>query len=648
MQHPHSPISYRSEIDGLRALAVTAVILFHLSKEYFPSGYLGVDIFFVISGFLISRIIEKQLVEGAFSFGAFYRRRIKRILPALACVLIATTCVASLLLLPSDLAGYSRSLVSALFFFSNVYFWRDTNYFSPNAETKPLLHIWSLSLEEQFYIVFPAILVLSYRLFRTRAWIVVLLMTAGSLAAYLLLNRFGGGSPAFFLLPTRAWQLGAGALAGLLSARIVPGRAYANAISTACILLLFAVVFGLLPFKAVGLAVTSTVAAAIFLLLTSGTLGGMASALRWSPITWVGRLSYSLYLWHWPVIVLYKYYFVGPFLWPDMALCAALTLALSIASFHFIEERFRKEATSFRRVGAGLVSSAAILCLAAFATIANGGFPGRLPAEAAAINEAVGSMYRCPVSEYVAIGFIRGCNINMAAPDPDKAEVVLMGNSHALMYAPVWKNILTDHDMKGILANVNGCLPTTEVNISPECLVTAARSIDAVLALKNVRTIIIGMTWWHQGALLSRPDGQAVTNPKDAVLADALTQLIMRIQASGKNVILIGPIAQPGFDIASTLSRQKAFGWPNVPSSISRSSYEGDFSEVKSRFRSNKTITFVEPDVVQCHDQVCDFVIGNRSLFADESHIARAELYRFSQLFEAAFRDSQSRPMAAN
>ena len=203
---------YRPDVDGLRAIAVLSVIAFHFSKTALPGGYFGVDMFFVLSGYLITSIIWREISLGEFSVVRFYDRRIRRIAPALLLVLVATTVGATVLLLPMDLIGYARSLLATVAFVANVYFWRDTDYFSRLADEKPLLHMWSLGVEEQFYVLFPLLLLLvaSYARKRVTTWITVTVLA--SLLFNVLLDRVGGALPAFYLLPARAWELGVGAL----------------------------------------------------------------------------------------------------------------------------------------------------------------------------------------------------------------------------------------------------------------------------------------------------------------------------------------------------------------------------------------------------------------------------------------------------
>ncbi|NDV87372.1 acyltransferase family protein [Aurantimonas aggregata] len=205
-------MKYRPEIDGLRAVAVVPVILFHAGISGFDGGFLGVDVFFVISGFLITAIIMAELETGRFSLARFYERRARRILPALTVMMLVCLPFAWMWMLPSELVRFGRSLAATAVFLSNVLYWRQTNYFSPDAELNPLLHTWSLSVEEQFYILFPLILMLMWS--RSRRWVVPLLVL-GAVASVAVAEWGGRNAPAaaFFLAPSRAFELLLGSLA---------------------------------------------------------------------------------------------------------------------------------------------------------------------------------------------------------------------------------------------------------------------------------------------------------------------------------------------------------------------------------------------------------------------------------------------------
>src|SRR3954447_22772118 len=214
-------MKYRPDVDGLRAIAVMSVIVYHLFHTALPGGFLGVDMFFVLSGFLITTIIWREAQVRDFSILRFYDRRVRRILPALLLVLFATTIAALVILLPADLVGYGQSLLATMTFVANIYFWRDTDYFARVADYKPLLHMWSLGVEEQFYIFFPLLLVLLARFRQYVALYTIIPLAAASFALNIFANQVGGSSPAFFLLPTRAWELGLGAVIALLPTRVL-------------------------------------------------------------------------------------------------------------------------------------------------------------------------------------------------------------------------------------------------------------------------------------------------------------------------------------------------------------------------------------------------------------------------------------------
>ena len=188
------------------------------------------------------------------------------------------------------------------------------------------------------------------------------------------------------------------------------------------------------------------------------------------------------------------------------------------------------------------------------------GLPGRLSVEAAAINQAVDTNYRCAISDYLAFGRSRACVMNLPSRNPADADVVLLGNSHAQMYAPVWTSIIAGRGQTGLLVPVNGCLPTVQANISRDCTQIARDNLAEISKLARVRTVIIGLSWVHKQGELIDSSGRPVDDIDNRALISALDDLIDRLQRMGKQVVLIGPIAEPGWNVASTLSRQLAFG----------------------------------------------------------------------------------------
>lgn len=631
--------SYRPDIDGLRAVAVLSVISFHLAHRFLPGGFLGVDIFFVISGYLITSILWHEVVDGRFSIVRFYDRRVRRILPALLAVLLVTTAVALLVLLPADLLGYARSLVATLLFVPNVYFWRDTDYFARLAEQKPLLHTWSLGVEEQFYILFPLGLFLLRKAPNRLVVAVLGGITAVSFAGNVFALHVGGDSPAFFLLPTRAWELSVGALLAVLppaaSARR-RGAWLAGLCGLALVALAILHPLTLLP--TLPAATPAVLGTALIIWAGSGGTGVASRLLALGPLVFIGLISYSLYLWHWPIIVFAKYYLVRELTWQEELLLLPLMIAIATASWRFIERPFRGSAVPILRVRAGAVSVSLVLAAVGALMLAAHGFPQRLSAAAAVMNEAVGTNYRCGLRDYLALGSSRACVVNLPSREPRDAQAVLLGNSHMQMYVPVWRRILVERGRRGLLVPANGCLPTLVTNLSLECMAVARRNLAEVLKLPAVTTVIVGLNWTLEEDALVDPSGRPVDNRGERALDAALDDLLDRIQQSGRRVILIGPLAEPGWDVASVLSRQLAFGRPpDHPTSESGSDFLARFGPTLRHFEARLGPAFARPDRVQCIDGACRYVIGGHSLFADTNHLAEGEVERFKGTFESAF-----------
>jgi peptidoglycan/LPS O-acetylase OafA/YrhL len=287
-------IRYRPEIDGLRAVAVLPVILFHAGFEWFSGGYVGVDVFFVISGYLITSILLEDLATGRFSIGHFYERRARRLLPALFLVLFCTSIAGWLWMVPEQFEEYSRTLVAVVLFASNIYFWRTQDYFAPVAELNPLLHTWSLALEEQFYLGFPILLLAVWSVARHR---LLLTMVALSLVSLMLAEWGWRNRPAanFFLLPTRAWELGAGSICAIILRDMRPRT------STLLPLLgLGLIAFSIFAFDAdtpfPSVCALAPVAGTALVILYAGAGAPAAWLLALPPLVSLGLISYSAYL----------------------------------------------------------------------------------------------------------------------------------------------------------------------------------------------------------------------------------------------------------------------------------------------------------------------------------------------------------------
>lgn len=343
---------YRPEIDGLRALAVLAVLFYHVGLG-FPGGYIGVDIFFVISGFLITSLIIKEVEQDKFSFIQFYERRIRRILPASTVMIFLTVVMGWFLLLPSDFIGLGKSVVSQAFFSSNIYFWRNTNYFAEAAELQPLLHMWSLAVEEQFYMIMPFLIYGFMKVAKlgTRAKLIFVL-TIMFVISFALSVLTVSNMPAFtfYLLPTRAWEMLVGSIVAL-----IPVVGFLKQRSVREVLVFIGILGMVMPcflytkdtvFPGLA-ALPPCLGTALFIIGSSPqsniNLPFMAKFFTWRPIIFIGLISYSLYLWHWPLVAFSNYWALEEFSTLYKWSLVALSLILGIASWRFVETPFRKK-----------------------------------------------------------------------------------------------------------------------------------------------------------------------------------------------------------------------------------------------------------------------------------------------------------------
>lgn len=334
---------YRADIDGLRAVAVILVLLFHADLG-FTGGYIGVDVFFVISGFLITGLILKELEAGKFTLTSFWLRRIRRIIPAATVVVIGTFVAGYFLLLPGDYADFGKSVVAQQLMLSNFYFWQNTGYFDGAADLKPLLHTWSLAVEEQFYVIYPFLLLLLTR-FRPQVVFYGLLL---AILASLAMSEYGvryHPSASYFLLPTRAWELMIGGIVCLLPKPTRVPSLMREAVSWVALCVMLGAGWfytPTTPFPGMN-ALAPCLATSLLIYLNSLEFSSVSTLLARKSVVFVGLISYSLYLWHWPILSYLRYYHGQDLSIISSILALLTTFALSILSWRFIETPIRNK-----------------------------------------------------------------------------------------------------------------------------------------------------------------------------------------------------------------------------------------------------------------------------------------------------------------
>ncbi|GGY96711.1 acyltransferase family protein [Novosphingobium colocasiae] len=493
-------MKYRAEIDGLRAVAVLPVILFHAGFPLFRGGFVGVDVFFVISGFLITTILVDEIAQGRFSIAGFYERRARRILPALFAVMALCLPFAWAWLMPGPFRDFSRSIAAVSLFASNVEFWQESGYFAAASETKPLLHTWSLAVEEQYYVVFPLFLAAFWRLGRTRlTWLV----TACALASLLLSEWAWRHYPNanYFLAPTRVWELFAGSIAALeVERRGKQGNPLA-ANGVLAMVGLIVVIAALLfygpavPFPSVYALPPILGVVLLLLFARRDTLAGRI--LAHPALVGVGLISYSAYLWHQPLFAFARVRAMDE---PGHALMAVLALAslgFGYLSWRFVERPFRKADGGFSR-GAIFAMSGAGLALFLALGVAGASAPAHR-ARIAMLTPEQRALYAYvesnPAAMYRAGSCLLYATQGPAAFTPDCAgdgRVVVWGDSHAAAIAPGLRRYWPDLAQYTAAA----CPPLLGRNNAsqPNCAADNAHVLD-LIRKRRPQTVILAGNW---------------------------------------------------------------------------------------------------------------------------------------------------------
>lgn len=442
-------LSYRPDIDGLRAVAVLAVVVYHLNKLWIPGGFAGVDIFFVISGFLITGIVHRQSANGTFSFSEFYLRRVRRIFPAAFLVTFVTLVFGAAFMLPEDFSGLAKSALAATISAANVYFWLylDTSYFAASSDTVPLLHLWSLGVEEQFYLVWPALMIIAFKIGGRR--LVIITASALAIASFAISEAYVSKAPtfAYYMLPSRAGELLAGGLLFFLTdafkgsvSRVI--REIASALGL--ILIVWSMIFldekkGFPGF--ISLVPTLGAVLIIFAGAYGGSIVGRILSIR--PMVAVGLISFSLYLWHWPVLAFYRYAYGEPGAMGIVG-CSAIMIACALLAYRLVEKPMRT-AGEKKGVKTGAILTAGLLLIAVSANplilqkIVSGGDQ----------QEQAMKMQATPPADmpYVCQGFGNQAEALMnddrcvIGPKGQKPKILMVGDSTSSHFVGVFKQI---------------------------------------------------------------------------------------------------------------------------------------------------------------------------------------------------------------
>ena len=618
----HSALAYRPDIDGLRAVAVLLVLAYHLgiSKLHglprFQGGFIGVDVFFVISGFLISSVILAQISASQFSLFSFYERRIRRIFPALFVMMFVTSLLAYKYFLPTELEDFGKSLLAATFSVSNIYFWKQSGYFDAPAAMKPLLHTWSLAVEEQFYIFFPLLLVLVRRLFPSKLRLAVVVIALLSFAVSAV-GAFKAPDSTFYLAPTRAWELLLGTILSLKMFPEISGQTRRNIAAAAGLILIFAAgsLFTVAtPFPGIAALAPCLGAALIIAAGQSGTsLVGRALSLR--PVVFVGLISYSLYLWHWPLIVFQG---IGSLLVTGVSggiekiVVILASFAAAIVSWKFVEVPFR---TGRLKLTGASVFKAALASALVIGAIGSGmivfhGLPSRFPADAVRVASyldysSTGEFRTgtCFISsEYTFEDFNPSTCLH---EDSVKKNYLLLGDSHA---AHLWFGLSKTLDGVNVMqATASGCEPTleqTDTN-SDRCRRLMNYIYGEFLPTHHVDALLIAGRW-------SRDD------------IPRLSSTIAWAKKRNLNVILFGPMVQYDSALPRLLATSIRDNAPSMPYHHRIAEYERLDRDMSNLAENDWKIRYISLFKTLCGPASCvEYAENGVPLESDYGHLTR-------------------------
>lgn len=648
---------YRPDIDGLRAIAVLPVILYHY-ELWCPGGYVGVDVFYVISGFLITRIIYDLTLERNFSFKEFYDRRIRRLFPALFVMLAVVTLWAAIRMPWFDLLRYGRSLVAATAYASNIYFYVTTGYFVESAETQPLLHTWSLAVEEQFYIVVPFFLIMLAH-FAPKRWHapIIAALSFASLVLCIAMTRVDTRA-AFFLLPSRAWELGVGGLIAVAAPPVWKVRWLADLLSIAGLaLILFAVVTFSEATAFPGWRALIPTLGAGAILSTGGRSGAIVERLLGTaPMTFIGKISYSLYLWHWPVFAALVY---GSGASPGKSLLAiVVTFVAATLSWRFVELPFRDR--RFLATQNSLFAGAAICSFGAVAAgalfIIGDGFPH--PKSLTALVEDPSLNATSPGCSRLNGSDILSNHVCVRGARNRRPVFALVGDSHGSAIADGFFAAAARRGVAGVQLTSNGFLPLPGRRplTSREPLVTrrTGNMTEAVIrylrAHPELRTIYVAAFWQQQVTGESYRDTPQIQvddeydgsgTAYNPISFDRALDRLVAMFPDREFVFLDDNPA--GFDLDLQAYARKAYGGQTPPIGLPRAAYQAErmtYDSLLANFAArHPNVTYVRLMETLCGADTCPLMgRDGKPLYRNGDHLSHLGALRLSPTFERVLR----------
>jgi peptidoglycan/LPS O-acetylase OafA/YrhL len=625
-------MDYRREIDGLRAIAVLPVIFFHAGFDLFKGGFVGIDVFFVISGYLITTIILSELDQGKFSIVNFYERRARRILPALFFVMLICLPFAWAWLLPSDIKQFSQSLIAICMFASNILFWRNTDYFDAEADIKPLLHTWSLAVEEQFYILLPIFLLLFWKLGKR---LILVLLGLIFIISFGLADWASGTKPvaAFFLLPTRGWELLIGSFAAFYLSRSKVNQISSSKNELAGWLGIAMILFAIFGYsKAIpipGLYTLLPTLGTLFVILFATQKTTLGTFLSNKAFVSIGVISYSAYLWHQPLFAFARHRFLTEPSHSVFLLLTFFSLLLASFSWKFIELPFRNKLLFSRAVifSYALIGTFTLMSFGLFGHFTDG--------------KLIKNKNSLLVEETeVRIKPNYGLGISCNADDSDSSncstsnepEILLWGDSFAMHLAQGMA--ASNPNIKMIQKTVSACGPFLEIAqinrtysrlAAEKCILSNSNVLSYLKNTSSIKYVVLSSPFEsivNDEATVLTKEGKVLLGKNVAL--KAMKDTIRTIQDLGKIPIVFSPPPQNGENLGGCLKKATLF---------SEDSSVCDFNYSEALSRQSNVWNFlkkIETDVIVvnlaeflCKENICSASKEGIFIYNDRGHLSQ-------------------------
>lgn len=628
-------IAHRRDIDGLRSIAILPVLAYHANSSWMPGGFVGVDIFFVISGFLITSIIYRDMMEGSFSIKNFYERRARRILPALFFMLAVVLMLGWVMLLPTFFSELATASLFSISFLSNVFFWNEIGYFSTAAEYWPLIHTWSLSVEEQFYLLFPLGLLVLTRLQKPAALKVAIIGVVVASFFFCLVGTYRYPSATFYLLPTRFWELGVGAMIALGVVKLPDSRtarewsAGFGALLIVLSLILYSEEVGFPGWWALLPVLGSA------LVISSGDQTRLAVVLSSAPLVLVGMVSYSLYLWHWPILAFARHLNGSinlPFGW--LVMCILLSFGAAFFSWRYIEEPFRtKGKFSGSSALAVAIASAAVLVFCSSVVLKGKGLPSRWSEGELNVAGSIRDFEqhkacwgRLPVEH--------SCRLGAAGPKP---TVLVWGDSHAGALIPAFDHVLKSQGLAGIVATHGSCPPLLGVTKGEDRQSQSCNAFNNEIASwlesgeHSISQVVFVARWnvYATGTRVPGEPGKSIVlsradkadMPREDIFEFGLLNTVELIRGLGIPLTIVEDLPEIGWNVplAVPVRSRLGLGTPVAPTLE---------TVVERSVRANETLEKSKKlgvSIISLTGELCapscSTIIDGNSVYADDNHI---------------------------